>query len=120
MLDVAKRLVVVEVEDGAETNRREEAIAETGLSGRAKLMSNLGLDIVVCCAVSRPFEAMLSRAGIEVHSGICGDVEKVLTAFASGQEIEQAFLMPGCRARCGRQKENALRRRGRGRAGRNT
>jgi predicted Fe-Mo cluster-binding NifX family protein len=57
--------------------------------------------VLICGAISRPLEAMLLSAGVEVIPQTCGPVEEVLKAFMSGKLTEKAFLMPGC---CGRRR----------------
>ena len=111
VFDVAKRLLVVDVEGDVEVSREETAIDETQLIPRARRVAELGVDVLVCGAVSRPLEAMLVAAGVRVVPQTCGPVEDVLRAFVSGQLADNAFLMPGC---CGRRR----RFRGRHRRGR--
>lgn len=111
MFDVAQRLLLVDVEDGVERRRGEFPITEEQLGARAMHMADLAVDVLICCAISRPLEAMLVSRGIQVIPQTCGSVEEVLRAFESGQLTEEAFLMPGC---CGRRR----RFRGRGDRGR--
>ena len=47
---------------------------------RAQELKNLGVDVVVCGAISQPFEAALSAAGIKVIGFVCGPLEEVLSA----------------------------------------
>jgi predicted Fe-Mo cluster-binding NifX family protein len=110
VFDVAQRLLVVDIEESVEVARREEAIPETGLMRRATRVADLGVEVLICGAISMPLEQMLLSAGIQVIPQMCGLVEAVLQAFVSGTLMEQQrFLMPGC---CGR------RRYGRGGGGR--
>ena len=101
VFDVAKRLLVVMLEGNREVNRVEAVIEETQLIARAKHVTQLGVDVLVCGAISMPLEAMLASAGVRVIPHICGPVEDVLLAFASGRLTDDAFLMPGC---CGRRR----------------
>ena len=106
MLDVARRLLVVDVEGCSEVNRHEADIEGTLLTTRFRRIHELGVEILICGAISRPLEAMLVSAEVRVIPQICGPVEDVLRAFLSGRLTDEAFLMPGC---CGRRR----RRRGR-------
>ena len=108
MFDVAKRLVVVKLEGDREVSREEAVIEETPLAARAKRVGELGVNVLICGAISMPLEAILASAGVLVIPHTCGPVESVLRAFVSRRLTDQAFLMPGC---CGR------RRRFRGRHG---
>lgn len=110
VLDVAGQLLLVETKSGAEVGRREVTLEETDLGARARHITDLAPDVLICGAVSRPLEAMLTGAGIRLRPHTCGSVAEVLQAFLNGQLDERAFLMPGCcerRRRCrggGRQR----------------
>ena len=115
VFDVAKRLLVVKLEGNGEVSRKEAPIEETHLVARAKRVTQLGVDVLICGAISMPLEAMLVSAGVRVIPRTCGMVEDVIRAFASGQLTDETFLMPGC---CGRRRRFRGRHRG-GRAGSN-
>ena len=115
VLDVAKHFLLVEAEQGVELGRRDVPVEETELLTRAKRIAELRPEVLICGAISRPFEAMLGSAGIPVVPNTCGPVEEVLRAFLSGQLTEQAFLMPGC---CGQHRRFRSGRRGGRRSGR--
>jgi predicted Fe-Mo cluster-binding NifX family protein len=101
VFDSARRLVLVDVDNGREVRRTEEGLEEPELAPRARRVAELGADVLICGAISRPLEAMLLSVGVEVVPQTCGQAEDVLRAFVSGQLTEQAFLMPGC---CGRRR----------------
>jgi predicted Fe-Mo cluster-binding NifX family protein len=111
VFDVARRLLVVDINDAAEVSRNEAVIEETQLVPRTQRVTQLGVNVLICGAISMPLEAMLVAAGVRVIPHTCGMVEEVLQAFASGRLTDERFLMPGC---CGRRR----RFRGRHRAGR--
>ena len=96
VFDTARRLVLVDVEDGREFRRTEKVVEEPEMGPRVRRVAGLGVDVLICGAISRPLEAMLLSAGVEVVPQTCGQAEEVLQAFVSGEFTEQAFLMPGC------------------------
>lgn len=106
VFDVARRLLVVDIESDTEVGREDTAVEEANPGLRARRVAQLGVNVLICGAISTPLEDMLVSAGVRVISHVCGPVEEVLHAFVSGRLTDQAFLMPGC---CGR------RQRGRGR-----
>ena len=116
VFDVARLLLVVDINDGAEVSRNEAIIEETQLVPRTRRVTQLGVNVLICGAISMPLEAMLVSAGVRVIPHTCGTVEEVLQAFASGGLTDERFLMPGC---CGRRRRFRGRHRG-GRAGFNT
>ncbi len=113
VFDVAKRLLVVKLDGDREVSREEATIEETQLMARAKRVAGLGVNVLICGAISMPLEAMLASAGVRVIPHTCGTVEDIVLAFASGQLTDETFLMPGC---CGRRWRFRGRHRG-GRAG---
>jgi predicted Fe-Mo cluster-binding NifX family protein len=108
VFDVARCLLVVDIDRGREVGREDTAITEADPGLRARHVADLGVDVLICGAVSRLLEGMLQAAGVRVIVHVCGPVEDVLRAFLSDGLTDQTFLMPGC---CGR------RRRARGRRG---
>jgi predicted Fe-Mo cluster-binding NifX family protein len=109
VLDVSENLVLIDIEGGRE-QRRENVILQSGDPfRRAKEVSGLGAEVVLCGAVSQELEHALARAGIQVVGFVCGDLEAVVSAFLRGQLAEGDFFMPGIRER--RQSGGVRRRR---------
>lgn len=106
VLDVAGRLLVVEVEAGREVERREEPLAVASMGARVEAIRKLGIAVLICGAVSWPLEAALVANGVKVVSQICGPLDGVLATFLSGRLSEGAYLMPGC---CGRRRQQGGR-----------
>ncbi len=99
VFDVAGNLLLVDIADGNEQARRNLELTAEPPQIQAKVLSENGISVLICGAISRPLEMMIHSAGIEVISQTCGDVECVLSAFISGQLTGTQFLMPGCRCR---------------------
>jgi len=114
VFDVARNLLLVEVQDGSEQGRRRVHLAERETGPRANCVVGLGVDVLVCGAISWPLEMLLGAAGIRVISQTCGDVEQVLSAFIADGLNPNAFLMPGC---CRRRQQFHAQRWGGGRPG---
>ncbi|MBU0639232.1 MAG: dinitrogenase iron-molybdenum cofactor biosynthesis protein [Planctomycetes bacterium] len=113
VLDVAKRLVLAAIEGNAVVGRREVDLEEGSLGAKVRQIRDLGVQTLICGAVSWPLEAALLSTGVRVLPQTCGPVEDVLRAFASGRLTDETYRMPGC---CGRRRR-ARRRGGRGRLG---
>ena len=96
VFDVAGRLLLVDFDNGVEVGREEEALDQRDPSGRVRRLAQLGPDVLICGAISRPLELMLMAAGVQVIPQTCGPVDAVLQAFATGRMDPQTFLMPGC------------------------
>jgi len=116
VFDVAGNMLVVDIDDGVEHARRDVVLDVEDLQGRAARLTESGVNVLVCGAISRPLEMAVSAAGIEVIPQTCGDVERVLAAFINGRLNQGAFLMPGC---CGRRRRFRAGRRRSGQYWRN-
>ena len=110
VFDVASRLLVVRVKDGQEIDRREVAIAESRPEGLPAKMLELGIDVLICGAISQPLVCWLTNAGVRVIPHICGEADAVLRASLQDRLAEEEFRMPGCsEGRCGCQHRNRHR-----------
>ncbi len=96
VFDVAAHLLVVNVKDGEILERHEVLLTADDLMPRVRQVTELGVDILICGAISWPLELALSKAGIEVVAQTCGEVEHVLSSFIAGRFSQDMFLMPGC------------------------
>lgn len=112
VLDVAERLLVITVAGGGEVARGEEALPAADLAARAKRIRELGIDTLICGAVSRPLEMLLVASGIRLLARVCGPVDEVQRAYLEGRLADAAFTMPGC---CRRGRGASRRGAGRGR-----
>jgi predicted Fe-Mo cluster-binding NifX family protein len=112
VLDVAGQLLIVEIHGSVENTRRHEALPDETPERRTQRLQSLGVETLICGAISRPLEALLAAGRIGVIPRICGDAEEVLQAFLSVRLQDDQFAMPGC---CGR---NRRRNRGGCRKGR--
>lgn len=97
LFDVARALVVVNIEAGREVWRERISLDDSGLVMRARQLGEQGIDVLICGAISRLLEEMLESAGVAVISQMCGPVEEVLSAFLTGELTYTAFRMPGHR-----------------------
>lgn len=108
VFDVAGRMLLADVQDGRVVARAESPLTQAGLAARARRVVELGTEVLICGAISRPLEVALTGSGIRVVAHTCGAVEEVLQAFIHGRLDQEMFWMPGC----GRWRR---RHRGRGR-----
>jgi predicted Fe-Mo cluster-binding NifX family protein len=95
VFDVARHVLLIDVEAGQEVKRAEAYIEASQPWTRARRMTELEVDTLICGAISGPLEFMLASAGVRVIPHACGPVEQVLGAFLAGSLTEDAFLMPG-------------------------
>lgn len=106
VFDVSDSLYLIDTEDGWEKHRENVLLASRDPFGRAREISSLGIDVLLCGALSRVLETALIGAGVQVVGFICGDLEDVVMAFICGGCADTRFLMPGC---CGKRQKFGLR-----------
>jgi predicted Fe-Mo cluster-binding NifX family protein len=96
VFDTASKLLIIQVEDKKETSRFEAHLDDQNLSRRCSRIQDLGIDVLICGAISRPFYRMLVAGGVNVIPWISGPAEDVLDAWMNGTLLDSRFLMPGC------------------------
>jgi predicted Fe-Mo cluster-binding NifX family protein len=95
VLDTASRLLIVEVKEDGEVARFEIFLDERDLSRRCLRIQGLGIDTLICGAVTRHFSEMLKASGIDIIPGISGRPDEVLHACFEGTLAHTKYLMPG-------------------------
>jgi predicted Fe-Mo cluster-binding NifX family protein len=95
VLDTASRLLVVELKEGGERSRFEIYLDERDLTRRCIRIQGLGIDTLICGAVTRYFSDMLTTSGINIVPGFSGPPDEVLDACFEGKLGQGEFLMPG-------------------------
>ncbi|MCK5802297.1 MAG: NifB/NifX family molybdenum-iron cluster-binding protein [Lentisphaeria bacterium] len=106
VLDVAENFLLVEAGDSGEVVRTEIRLADGVFPLKVGQLSKLGVEVLICGALSREMEALLNASGIQVIPHTCGPAEEVLQAFLNGQFTGETFLMPGC---CGHRRRQGHR-----------
>ena len=109
VFDTAARLLVVDLDDGGERARDEIALTAEFPPHRVRRLVELGVDTLICGAVSNPLGTLVVSAGITLIPFVSGQVDEVLGAFMAGRLDDTGYLMPGCgggrrrwAGRCGR------------------
>ena len=97
LLDVAREVLVVDVQEGEEVGR--SALDLTGLpaSLRVDVLSRRGVNTVICAGLCGHLWRLLQMWEIDVVAGVVGDVEQVIRAFCAERLDQPQFRMPGCR-----------------------
>lgn len=98
VMDTASRLLIVETDGQKVASCFETSLEVQELSRRSFRIEGLGVDILICGAISRPFLRRLSASGIHIIPGISGHPEDVLNAYLQGRLSQPRFLMPGYRS----------------------
>ena len=96
VFDVARSLLLVETEQNAGARRHSVPLTAPEPLPRAALLRQLGVDVLLCGAISLPLQQAVTSSGIRVVPNVCGSVEEIVGAFLGGRLRGNAFLMPGC------------------------
>ncbi len=96
VFDFAGSLLLVSVENGEETGRRDVALLGQAPAQRAAQVRGLDVNVVICGAVSHPLAGMIEAAGIDLLPHVTGNVDEVLQAYLDGRLGAPQYCMPGC------------------------
>ncbi len=97
VFDSSQVVLIVDIENGTEISRRNVTLeAHTPLS-RARELSDLGVQVLICGAISLTFANAIESMGINIIPFVAGDINPVIRLFLEGTVLNSDFLMPGCR-----------------------
>jgi len=99
VFDVAGHLLIVDAAAGRVVAREEATLAETAPAGRVRRLAELGVEVLICGAVSQPLATLLAGHGIRIIPFVTGPLGEVVAGWLRGQLGAERFAMPGC---CGR------------------
>ncbi|MFH1630035.1 MAG: NifB/NifX family molybdenum-iron cluster-binding protein [Pseudomonadota bacterium] len=105
VFDTASRLLVLDMEEKRETSRFEMYLDDQTLIRKCSRIQVLGVDVLICGAISRHFEDMLTTSGIRVIPWVCGSVTEILGSYMEGSLLHSRFSMPGCNQEKGRKRK---------------
>ena len=95
VFDFAGKLLVVQMQGNQELSRSEIDISAKFPISRARRLSQLRISVLICGAISQQLAAFVASVGIQIIPLVSGSVDKVLSAYMSGQLINGRFLLPG-------------------------
>lgn len=97
VFDFAHRLILVDLGPSGETGRSEIALRAVTPALRASRLAQLGANVLICGAISRPLAQLVAAQGIEIVPFVRGAVDDVVEAHLAGRLREPRFLLPGFR-----------------------
>ncbi len=93
--DFSHTLLVVELENGRETKRSEVSSPVRSVPEKANQLKTLGIEVLICGAISRPLASLVRASGIEVLPYVVGQVDQIVEAYLMGRLLQQQFTLPG-------------------------
>lgn len=93
--DFSRSLLVFDVM-GNEIKNRSLIHFETGsMPERLNQFEALGIEVLLCGAISRPLERMIRASGVKVIPCLRGSIEEILRAYLDGGLSDARFTLPG-------------------------
>ena len=105
VFDFADRLVLMDIRTGEVFNRGEADFVEKLASLRVARLRSLGVDTLICGAISEAVAMMIQHSGIELVSGIRGHVSEVVGAYIDGELHRACYRLPGFDCACETEEE---------------
>ncbi len=103
VFDVARQVVLLDIEEGRVVSRREEALPGTEPQAQADRLAALGSQTLICGAISKAMAGLLAAVNVRVIPFTAGDIEAVLAGWLAGNLPDPALSMPGC---CGQRRRH--------------
>ena len=99
VFDVAQQIMVLEVDETDEPKRTMLKLETNDPMRRASELSETGIDVLICGAISRSMQAAIMARGIVVYPFVRGMTEDVIVAYQNGRLGHASYALPGCRGR---------------------
>lgn len=99
VFDSSHTLLVAQIENNEIINRHLEPFNPNLPSQLADRLNAIGVEILICGAISQLPAYIIEVIGIELIPFITGNTDEVLENLTKNQPIVPEFLMPGCRSR---------------------
>jgi len=96
VFDVALHLLLIEIEGQKIVRQSLEELPSRSIMEKIIKLQQLGIDNLMCGAVSREVNSFLDIYGINVTAFISGDIQEIIQLYLSGNFDEAEFAMPGC------------------------
>lgn len=96
LFDVAGKIHVVESEAGNITAQTRVCLDDPLPALKIRRLADLGVQMLVCGAISRSARNMVTDYGIELVAYINGDLDTVIDAWQHDQLRTDVLRMPGC------------------------
>jgi len=98
---------------GNDVKNRSFIPFETGMMPeRVNQLEALGIEVLLCGAISRPLERMIRASGVKVISCLRGSIDEIIKAYLEGGLSNARFILPGFSPASNRERERRHRRGG--------
>lgn len=109
VFDNSRRILLVETEMGRIVARERLTLAAATPAQRCMQLVELGVNALVCGAISKSLQNMISAYGVQVIPFVAGELQQVLQGWQENRLETEDFRMPGCRCSGGTGKGRNMR-----------
>jgi len=95
VFDVARTACIVEVDQDGRVSRRMETFKDDLPAQKVLCLVQWKIETLVCGAISRSLQSILTAQAIRVIPFVAGDLQEVIEAWLKGSIEDAAFAMPG-------------------------
>ncbi len=96
VFDSAQTLLIAEIHDSEIIGETYQAFDPDLLLDVYKMLTKLGVNVLLCGAISEEPANMIEAAGIDLISFLTGEVKEVLSTYIHGNPTWSQVTMPGC------------------------
>ncbi len=96
VFDVSRQFVILEIHDDSVARRRTWEIRVEDPLQRVDQLFELGVEILICGAISRSLLTVLEERGMKVIPFTAGGIEEIIEAFRLNNLLSPELAMPGC------------------------
>jgi predicted Fe-Mo cluster-binding NifX family protein len=98
LFEVSERALLLTVHDGSPVERSEVALPRGGGEVKLSFLRGLGVDTVLCGAISRTLAERADALHLRVVPFLAGEVEEVMSAHLRDRLPSKRLTMPGWRS----------------------
>lgn len=99
VFDTAERMLIIDFNGDSVAGSEEYQFHDVFPPLRSRELCDIGVDVLICGAISNPLAGMIQDAGIRLLPWISGEVDEVIDAFRRGELSDSRYFMPGCTRR---------------------
>jgi predicted Fe-Mo cluster-binding NifX family protein len=96
VFDVSREALVLTIENGAVGARSHESIDTPSAANKIDRLVEMGVQTVICGAISEPLQHELTVRGLKVIAFVAGEIDDVVASFLAGTLPTPLLSMPGC------------------------
>ena len=95
VFDSTRVVIIADIENGIVNNKCYIPLQTHTPDNRAVELVELGVNVLICGAISLMYENMIKTQGIKVIPFIAGNVNQVIEFYLNGKLNNKKFRMPG-------------------------